>query len=380
MSTTANQALRATANGYVIEYATTKYITLPSCEFVLTILLTLCVYCYCSAIICPGHSRPVPDVQFGCMNESENGSYLLVSSCLDNKSMVRDGISGDWIGTFIGHKGAVWCTRINATSTLAATGSADFSVKLWDASNGDTLYTFPHKHIVKAVEFSRDSSKLYTGGHEKLVRVYDLTTFSDTPILCSKPQSTSINTIVQLPNPTQIAVSGTDNNITIYNTVDLSMANTIHTDHPVTSLTIANDRSLICVSYGSQISLYNSTTFYHVHTIKLDHIISCAAYDPLLQRFISGSSTELWVRCYDYNGNELSIGKGHHGPVRSLAFAPHSMTYCSGSEDGTIRIWSSDYKSQAEPIDAIKQSMQQTHINHTAHNAVNKDSTISVTS
>lgn len=82
----------------------------------------------------------------------------------------------------------------------------------------------------------------------------------------------------------------------------------------------------------------------------------------------------MWVRCYDFNtGDEigqslgahngllLSIGeadadsllcvslfplsflacnKGHHGPVRSLAFTPSYQNYASGSEDGTIRIWS----------------------------------------
>lgn len=40
--------------------------------------------------------------------------------------------------------------------------------------SGDELQSFPHKHIVKCVEFSDDGSRLLTGSNEKLLRIYDL--------------------------------------------------------------------------------------------------------------------------------------------------------------------------------------------------------------
>lgn len=41
--------------------------------------------------------------------------------------MIRNGSTGDWIGTFQGHKGAVWGVALDDTGLLAATGVSGLS-------------------------------------------------------------------------------------------------------------------------------------------------------------------------------------------------------------------------------------------------------------
>ena len=95
----------------------------------------------------------------------------------DKLPQVRNGETGDWIGTFQGHKGAVWSAKVDTmTRTLAgillltcsfcrlwcwyavcllvATASGDFSAKLWCASTGKELYDLKHKHVTKCIDFS----------------------------------------------------------------------------------------------------------------------------------------------------------------------------------------------------------------------------------
>jgi serine-threonine kinase receptor-associated protein len=65
---------------------------------------------------------------------------------------------------------------------LAATASGDFSVKVWDAITGECFQTFQQGHVVKTVDWSKDSRYLATGGHEGILRVYDLLNVQQDPI------------------------------------------------------------------------------------------------------------------------------------------------------------------------------------------------------
>ncbi|KOB69149.1 putative serine-threonine kinase receptor-associated protein [Operophtera brumata] len=77
-------------------------------------------------LTCGGHTRPVVHLDFSDVTKD---GYYLISACKDGKPMLRQGETGDWIGTFEGHKGAVWGVALSQNANLAASGAADFSGK-----------------------------------------------------------------------------------------------------------------------------------------------------------------------------------------------------------------------------------------------------------
>jgi WD40 repeat protein len=89
-------------------------------------------------LVAPGHTRPVTHLSFSPLQDDQ--SYLLISSCKDGNPMLREW-TGDWIGTFIGHKGAVWSSKISRDTSKAASGSADFTAY---ASSIINLTLFSH--------------------------------------------------------------------------------------------------------------------------------------------------------------------------------------------------------------------------------------------
>ena len=98
----------------------------------------------------------------------------------------------------------------NVPSSHTHSLSHTHSAKVWDAITGTELHTFTHKHIVKTVEFSPDSRKFVSGGHEGKLRIFDLVDPEAVPLTIDLPTSgTTISKVVWSRTDPHRIVTGT---------------------------------------------------------------------------------------------------------------------------------------------------------------------------
>ena len=264
--------------------------------------------------------------------------------------MLRSGSTGDWIGTFQGHKGAVWACVLNDSAFVAATASADFSARVWNAVTGDEVHQFPHKHIVRTAAFERGvtATRLMTGGAERLLRIFDLQR-PEAPPLTLPPAHDNIRCATWALNNTVLLVSYLDKpNVDVWDVrSNAGVVRTLESKGTVTSIELADGGKYLVTADGGAVTFRDGESFSTIkeHTVT-DYQVETASYCPQKGRFVAAGS-DMWVHFHDFeSGAELESGRGHHGPVHCVRFSPDGSTYASGSEDGTIRIWATDFAAQ----------------------------------
>lgn len=298
-------------------------------------------------LVCPGHNRGIVELQY--TQPGPEGTFLM-SACLDGTPMLRDGETGDWIGSFFGHKGAVWGACISDDASLAATAGADFTARVWDAVTGTCKIVLNQKHICKSVAFSHDETRLLTAGNTTSINIYDVMANEDLPICLLTQQKKSTVKLARYVNQmTDIVVSATsgeteDKVISVWDVRSSKVERTLPLGAVAKSGELSHDGKFLSVTADdSTLSVYDLEKMKRIMQLKVpDYTESASLRYPQMDMMVTGGR-DLTVRRFaigkDLIPVEAEANRGHHGPVWVLRFAPDGESYASGSDDGTIRIW-----------------------------------------
>lgn len=304
------------------------------------------------------HTRPLTQLKFNREGD------LLFSSGKDNSPMVWRTSTGEKLGSYDAHNGAVWCIDVTGDSSTVATGGADTICKIWDAKTGALKHNITTDTSVRSVNFKQDGSTLVMTTDAAMGCPCEILYF-DLRDSAQMVSGTPYQTITGMDRNTKVtsAVFGSfDRHIITGHQNGEVNAWDEKTGEKVTSMKAhtmqINDMQksvdgdfIVTASKDNSAQLLNSRTLEKCREYKTQQPVNSAAMSSLKDHIIMGGGQDAhevtttdsrqgkFVVRFFHKIYETEIGrvKGHFGPVNTVAFHPDGKSYASGGEDGFIR-------------------------------------------
>jgi len=317
-------------------------------------------------IIINGHRRAVTMVKY-----NKEGD-LIFSVAKDSDPTVWDGLTGQRLGHYEGHKGAVWACDVNNASTMFATAGADQMLKIFKVETGECIASIEHTTPVRGVQFAHGDRQIMSiqdksFGQKPCIKIFnlgksieDIQGWSGAYNPCSVYEvdgSAKINHAVWGPTNNHIYFGSEDGTVSVLDVEKQKevVVSFVHNDRDVKRLCWDTDYTMIAsAGIDNRACLLDARDCKIVQTYKNDFPVNDVAvipHDVMNQVIIGGgldaqSITNVGSARNKFDmrfmhkifGEELGSTAGHFGPVHSLAAEPNGRGFLSGGEDGTVRL------------------------------------------
>jgi serine-threonine kinase receptor-associated protein len=217
--------------------------------------------------------------------------------------------------------------------------------KVWDTHTGETLYTLQHNHIVRAIAFPPESNNLLaTGGMEKKLRIFDLSTVDPiTPSSANGNTLTSnssegriitadkgfeigagvhqgaIKAIVWTRNPNILVTAADDKVIRWWNLAERQLVQELKVEGDIGSCefnALSSDPSdiggglpVLTIAAGKTVYFYGGEDARTLlKAMHLPYEVASAALHAGQRKVVTGGVKDTWAKVYNYD-TEREIGE-----------------------------------------------------------------------
>ena len=238
--------------------------------------------------------------------------------------------------------GSVTSCHISQCSTMILTSSGSGKLHLWNAAIGELIRTFEgHNEIVNNCRFFPDGKTAVSASDDETLKVWDIASGNRVRTLTG---STGIVTCVDVSPDNKRILSGSRGKT--WKIWSSGTGKLLHTglmyQRPGFSFccSFSPDGTLLIVGCDKKLRLHDA------HTYKLQHILighsqltrSCS-FHPDGNTIVSGSNDKTMKIWSTATGQCLHTIDGHSRCVRSCSFSPDGNAIYSASHDGRIMMW-----------------------------------------
>lgn len=307
-------------------------------------------------ILLKGHERPLTYVKYNVEGD------LMFSCAKDHNPTVWYGDTGERLGTYNGHKGAVWSCDITRDSKRLITASADMTLKLWDVEEGTELDSKQYDGPARYCEFSLGERELVLTsdpfmGHESKIQILKVNRetdkLSDPVLTISGPQGRITRACWGPLNKTLIS-TGEDGKLRKWDPETGKELQVVDAhDKMVQDLKMSPDGTcFLTAALDKSAKLWDSTTLELIKTYKCERPLNACSMSPTMDHLILGGGQDAsqvtttagaagkFEAMFYHKVLEELIGnvKGHFGPLNSIEVNPDGRSFVTGGEDGYIRL------------------------------------------
>jgi WD40 repeat protein len=278
---------------------------------------------------------PVASVAF-----SADGKRIV--SEYDASAKVWDGSTGKMLFALKGgHEMAVTSVAFSPDDKHIATGSFDWSVKVWSAANGKELRTLKgHTFFVDSVTFSPDGKRIVSGSRDKTVKVWDVQTGED--VLTLRGHTKSVRSVTFSPDGNRIVSGSEDGTVKMWDAGTGQCLLTLK-DHrgPVTSVALSGDGNhLVCGSEDGALMVWGAEREPVVLSLMEDDVGAFnLAFSPDGKRIVAGYAGGIVKVWGSQKGQVVLAVKGLGEAPISVGFSPDGKRISGKDGTGKVLTW-----------------------------------------
>jgi WD40 repeat protein len=292
-----------------------------------------------------GHTAPVTAVAY-----SPN-ARMIASGSADRTLKVWDAASGQLLRTFPGDYGAVSSVAFLPDSRRLASASLNGAIIIWNVDSGqpirslkaDANYSWESSPAVRSIAVSPDGARVASGAADSTVTIWNDGSGGVLQVLRAHDQD--IESIAFAPDGRMLLAGAKDGTILLWDTLAGQLSRTL-TGHKGQVLAVAvspDGKRLAAAGGGNAVMIWNAATGDLMRTLTAGStIVSSIAFAPDSRRLAAGGNDSRVELMDTDSGQMLRSLSGHSSAVRTLAFSPDGSRVASGSDDDTVDVWAAN--------------------------------------